>query len=617
MATLLAAPDAWWDKSWTKRQDITLSPGTAKLAAPIGPGATLLRLHVANFNFSVAHPDGSDLRVIGADGAEVKYHIEKYESLFGEAFVWMATPALEGAGPAKLALYSGAQSGVPSTAEFAGTYGEKALVIYHFGETSGTPKDSSGNGNNAAKPGIPVEGSLIGTGSRLQESGGIEIPASDKLKWLQGAEFTWSVWMKPADIKGERVLMQYGDPVGGFRAGFKEGIPFIEVAKGGAPQRVAGAKEVAAGAWQHFAVVSASDGITAYVGGAPAGKLEATAPALTGSLILGKKDGEEGLGYSGEIDEMQVWKVARPGTALAFDAIAQGATEQATQVVAVSEPEAGGGDSKVLEHLSLFGDIAHNMMFDGWIAITLCVLMACTGWTVAIQRFNYLSSIHKGSEAFMKLWHGVGTDLTVLEEKDAHGELVFWKNVTARTRSQIKKSPLYHLYQIATTEIEHRIGDDRSKGLSARSIQAIKASLDTGIVHENTKMHKGLVFLTISIAGGPYVGLLGTVVGVMITFAMIARSGEVDVNNIAPGIASALLATVAGLLVAIPALFIYSYLSSRIKELLTSMQVFIDEFIAKMAEFYPTPAESGASISIPAKEAEPASSKSPTDASKT
>lgn len=104
-------------------------------------------------------------------------------------------------------------------------------------------------------------------------------------------------------------------------------------------------------------------------------------------------------------------------------------------------------------------------------------------------------------------------------------------------------------------------------------------------------MNKGLILLTISIAGGPYVGLLGTVVGVMITFAIIAKTGEVEVNSIAPGIASALLATVAGLVVAIPALFIYSYLNGRIKDLLAGMQVFIDEFIAKMAEFYPTPSD--------------------------
>ena len=55
-------------------------------------------------------------------------------------------------------------------------------------------------------------------------------------------------------------------------------------------------------------------------------------------------------------------------------------------------------------------------------------------------------------------------------------------------------------------------------------------------------MNSGLIYLTISIAGGPYVGLLGTVMGVMITFAAIALSGDVNVNAIAPGTAAALAA---------------------------------------------------------------------------
>ncbi|MDB5716497.1 MAG: hypothetical protein JWO15_3894, partial [Sphingomonadales bacterium] len=94
--------------------------------------------------------------------------------------------------------------------------------------------------------------------------------------------------------------------------------------------------------------------------------------------------------------------------------------------------------------------------------------------------------------------------------------------------------------------------------------------------------------LTIAISGGPFLGLLGTVVGVMITFAAIAASGDVNVTAIAPGIAAALVATVAGLVVAIPALFAYNYLVTRIGELTSDMQVFIDEFVTKMAEFYST-----------------------------
>ena len=84
----------------------------------------------------------------------------------------------------------------------------------------------------------------------------------------------------------------------------------------------------------------------------------------------------------------------------------------------------------------------------------------------------------------------------------------------------------------------------------------------------------------------------------MITFAIIAKSGEVDVNSIAPGIASALLATTVGLLVAIPALFMYSFLNGSIKNAVSAMQVFIDEFVAKVAEFYPTPGDSSLTVPI-------------------
>ena len=93
-----------------------------------------------------------------------------------------------------------------------------------------------------------------------------------------------------------------------------------------------------------------------------------------------------------------------------------------------------------------------------------------------------------------------------------------------------------------------------------------------------------MVLLTIAISGGPFLGLLGTVVGVMITFAAIAASGEVNVNSIAPGIAAALVATVAGLVVAIPALFGYNYLGTLIRDTTTDLRVFVDELLADIAE---------------------------------
>ena len=257
------------------------------------------------------------------------------------------------------------------------------------------------------------------------------------------------------------------------------------------------------------------------------------------------------------------------------------------------ETSSGGG---ALEHVMLFGDIAKNMMFDGWIAIGVCVLMIAVGWTVAYKKFIYLGKVEKADKEFLKIWKTVSTDLTVIDHSDGAKIRSMGGTVDADAQDMLKDSPLYNIYHIGSEEISHRLHkiNHKMEGLPGRSIQAIRASLDAGMVHENHKLTDGLVYLTISIAGGPYVGLLGTVVGVMITFAIIAKSGEVNVNSIAPGIASALLATVVGLIVAIPALFIYSYLNGRIKTVAANMQVFIDEFVAKMAEFYRPPNESDA-----------------------
>jgi biopolymer transport protein ExbB len=154
----------------------------------------------------------------------------------------------------------------------------------------------------------------------------------------------------------------------------------------------------------------------------------------------------------------------------------------------------------------------------------------------------------------------------------------------------MRNSSVYRLYHTGVEEIQHRLAADRQlaqrKGLSGRSIQAIRASLDGTLVRETQKINKLIVLLTICISGGPFLGLLGTVVGVMITFAAVAAAGDVNVNAIAPGIAAALLATVAGLAVAIPSLFGYNYILSLVKDAKDDMHIFIDEFVTKMAEFY-------------------------------
>ena len=124
--------------------------------------------------------------------------------------------------------------------------------------------------------------------------------------------------------------------------------------------------------------------------------------------------------------------------------------------------------------------------------------------------------------------------------------------------------------------------------LSPQAIDTIRASLDRITAYEGQRLNSLMVLLTIAISGGPFLGLLGTVVGVMITFAAIAATGDVNINAIAPGIAAALVATVAGLGVAIPALFGYNYLIiAHQGHRRPRCTCFVDEFVTRLAEAYP------------------------------
>jgi len=216
------------------------------------------------------------------------------------------------------------------------------------------------------------------------------------------------------------------------------------------------------------------------------------------------------------------------------------------------------------------------------------MIMAAISWVVMFDRASYLNRQAKANTRFMKSFREIAADLTMLDSGETEDVATLGGRIHGSEAKLMRSSSLYRIYHLGAQEIRHRFGEGprHFPVLSATSIAAIRATLDSGYVKETQRLNRLMVMLTIAISGGPFLGLLGTVVGVMITFAAIAASGDVNVNAIAPGIAAALVATVAGLFVAIPALFGYNYLISRIKDQTSDMQVFVDEFVTKMAEFY-------------------------------
>jgi len=564
---------AWWNKEWTirKKIDIDASTAGAPIADPIGTTAILIRLHDGNFRFTDGKEDGSDIRFVAADDKTLlTHHIEKYDALLNEAFVWVKIPDLKPGAKTTFWLYYG-NTGSKATRvdDPKGTYDVNAVLVYHFADNNAPAHDSTTYGNNAQNPGVPVIGSLIGPGVRFDGTNPITIANSESLAWTEGATMTWSAWVKPIANQANAILFRRE----GFTIGADNGIPFVDV--NGA--RTAGAPPMAPNSWHHIAVAAAGSAITLYIDGQSTATLSASLPASTAAFSFGDS-------FSGELDELEISKVARPAGFIKIAAISQG-PDKATKLLAFANDEVktswfSGG---------YVGIILSSLTVDGWVVICVLIVMSAISWVVMVNKAKYLKATIAGNAQFFRDWKNVAADLSFLDDLDGRKVLSLGGRIDNLEARVVRSASVYRIYKIGAREVRHRLaveGAAESHLLSARSIQAIRATLDGALVKETQELNKLMVLLTIAISGGPFLGLLGTVIGVMITFAAIAAQGDVNVNAIAPGIAAALAATVAGLGVAIPALFGYNYLVSRVKEAASDMHIFIDEFVTKIAEYY-------------------------------
>lgn len=591
---------AWWNEAWTVRKKITVDPVAGAIGEPIGTSVVLLRLYEGNFKFDAAVEDGSDIRFIAADDkTPLKFHIERYEGVLKEAYVWVKLPDVKPGAPVTFWMYSG-NSGEAAAggAEAKTTYDPETLLVYHFGESGGAaPADVTGGGHGAEGAGLPVSASNIAGGLRFTGLNGVTIPQAPDLVWIEGGAATLSLWIKPTVLAPNSVLVSRRAGDRSFVLGLNNGAPYVEVTNAGETKRTPEGAPLEASAWHHLAVTAEGAKLTLWVGGINYATLAAGLPTLDAPFVIGKEKAAEGAtdaaAFVGEIDEFQLSKVARPAGWLKLATFSQGGGDKAAKVVVCGEDEEAkhAEENEITKHLLLITDISKSLTIDGWVVIVLCALLSVIGGFVAVFKLIYLSKINKASTAFLKLWEDLSRNLHVLDNGDEEIINNMGGKATPKAQKILKQSPLYHIYQIGFGEVQDRLASAREnfQGLSGRSMQAIRATLHGGLVRETQRLNSKLVFLTIGIAGGPYLGLLGTVIGVMITFAIIAKSGQVEVNSIAPGIAGALLATVAGLAVAIPALFAYSYISTRIKDAISDMEIFIDEFVTKIAEFYSEP----------------------------
>jgi biopolymer transport protein ExbB/TolQ len=122
--------------------------------------------------------------------------------------------------------------------------------------------------------------------------------------------------------------------------------------------------------------------------------------------------------------------------------------------------------------------------------------------------------------------------------------------------------------------------------ISGGSFEAVKVVLEEAAAAQAMSLEKGMIVLSTAVAGGPFIGLLGTVWGVMETFAGIASAGQASLTAMAPGVAGALIATVVGLLVAIPAMFAYNFMVTTIRHLTQELDGFASRYANQIEHTY-------------------------------
>jgi biopolymer transport protein ExbB/TolQ len=156
-------------------------------------------------------------------------------------------------------------------------------------------------------------------------------------------------------------------------------------------------------------------------------------------------------------------------------------------------------------------------------------------------------------------------------------------------RVQANGCPLFMVYQAGSIELDSRLKNSdgaRKRNVSLKGMEHVKRTLENTVAQESLKLESGLIWLSVATSGAPFLGLLGTVWGVMSTFGHIAQQGNASLTAMAPGVAAALITTVAGLLVAIPSMFSYNTLVHRLRVLTVELDNFAQELVSKMETEY-------------------------------
>jgi len=211
--------------------------------------------------------------------------------------------------------------------------------------------------------------------------------------------------------------------------------------------------------------------------------------------------------------------------------------------------------------LSLWETMTHSGPIS-FAALLLLIVFSVTSWAIIVHKLLFLRKAARESERFLAaFWEAKRLDQMYQQSE------------------QFSKSPLAQVFRSGYVELarlKKRSGDEETLG---GGIENVERALRRSMSSETTTLESLTSFLATVGSTAPFIGLFGTVWGIMKAFQDIGRMGSANLATVAPGISEALIATAAGLAAAIPAVIAYNFFLSRIRVLETEMDNFSSDFL--------------------------------------
>ena len=215
-------------------------------------------------------------------------------------------------------------------------------------------------------------------------------------------------------------------------------------------------------------------------------------------------------------------------------------------------------------------------------AVLIALMLASVfSWSVMVSKFRLLNSVRKHRGEFIDVFRSNRDPLHLYA-----GGLAFPSAAAYAVYEAACRELAFQLLGDAEVDGTFKYRVENSEPISPSQMRVVNAAMDRAVGETSLRLESQMIVLATAVSGAPFIGLLGTVWGVMETFADVAKAGSASLSAMAPGVSAALITTVTGLLVAIPAMFGYNYLVTSLRGTLVDLDNFSGELASAIEHLY-------------------------------